>query len=291
MKRILLGLIISLFLILPVSAQNRKPVIRVDAFSFEGLGPQESQIIKTLFQSYLGNLGTLIYPDNQDPRAYSEEDEGFAGTGIIPDFTFSAQVVFDHNTRYVRVTVGDIRSGEISSFSSAYRTTGELILRSRAFMESILASGAPTETLSSVPGNAAYVSQEPAAEQINEQKIIGTWRGDQGIEIARLQRGGRGSAVLSSGVQMELIYTIADNTLYVTQNSANQERYYHPLPYPVARILTAEAEPMRWEFLLYDNGAVLRGIQIITAARYEGQKVLELVPNSARESAWVKTIR
>jgi hypothetical protein len=292
MKRILLGLILSLFLGLPVSAQNRKPVIRLDAFSFEGLGPQESQIIKTLFQSYLANLGTLIYPDSQDPQAYSEDDDGYAGTEVIPDFTFSAQVVFDRDTRYVRVMVGNVQSGEISSFSSAYRTTGELILRSRAFMESILVSGAPAaEALASVPGNAAYAPQEPAAEPINERKIIGTWRGDQGIEIARLQRGGRGSAVLSSGVRMELSYTIADNTLYVTQNSANQERYYHPLPYPVARILAAEAEPMRWEFLLYEDGAILRGIQIITAARYEGQQVLELVPNSARESVWVKTIR
>ncbi|MDR1411383.1 MAG: hypothetical protein LBI91_04170 [Spirochaetaceae bacterium] len=266
----------------------------MDAFSFEGLGPQESQIIKTLFQSYLGNLGTLIYPDNQGPQAYSEEDDGPGETEITPDFTFSAQVVFDQDARYVRVAVGNVRSGEISSFSSAYRTTGELILRSRAFMESILLPGIPVQdALPSAPGNAAYgaAPQEPQAELINERKIIGAWRGDLGIEIARLQRGGRGIAVLSSGIQMELSYTITDNTLFVTQISANQERYYHPLPYQVARILAANAEPMRWEFLLYDNGTVLRGIQISTAARYEGQTVLELVPNSARESAWVKTVR
>ncbi|MDR0452405.1 MAG: hypothetical protein LBH15_05130 [Treponema sp.] len=299
MKRIfLLGLTLGLFLNLPVFAQDSRPVIRMDAFSFEGLGPQESQIIRTLFQSYLSGLGTLVYPAVQFPQDYAEEDEdaGLAGTETFPDFTFSARVVFDRELRYLNVTVGNTRSGEISSFSSVYKTTGELILKSRAFMESVLASGVPLDASPGVAENAAYgagraASQEPRPEPISEGKIIGTWRGDQGIEIARLQRGGRGIAVLSSGARMELSYTIIGDTLFITQDSANQERYYHPLPYQVARALAAEAGPMRWEFLLYGNGTALRGIQITTAARYEGEKVLELIPNSARESGWTKTIR
>jgi hypothetical protein len=90
---------------------------------------------------------------------------------------------------------------------------------------------------------------------------------------------------------MELAYTIADNTLFIIQNSPNTERHYHPLPYPVARILAAGAEPMRWEFLLYDNGTSLKGIWIATTARYEGERVLELIPNSAREAGWTKVNR
>jgi hypothetical protein len=109
--------------------------------------------------------------------------------------------------------------------------------------------------------------------------------------MVRLRRDGRGMAILSSGAQMELSYTIADNTLSIIQNSPNHERHYHPLPYPVARVLAARADPMRWEFLLYDNGTTLRGIHISTTALYEGERVLELIPNSARESEWTRTGR
>jgi hypothetical protein len=297
MKRIfLLGLALSLFWSMPVFAQDEKPVIRVDSFSFEGLGIQESQIIETLFYSYLSSLGIPIYPAAQNPRARSGEDAGLAGMEIIPDFTFSVQVVLDRDFRLLKVTVGNIRSGEISSFSSAYKTTGELALKSRAFMESVLISGVPARRAAPlVTENAAYgmegALQGPKAEPLDERNIIGTWKGDWGIEMVRLQRGRRGVAILASGARMDFSYTIADNTLFITQSSANQERYYHPLPYHVARVLAAGAEPMRWEFLLYDNGTVLRGIRIATAARYEGQEVLELIPNSARESAWTKTTR
>ncbi|MDR2052917.1 MAG: hypothetical protein LBP80_05840 [Treponema sp.] len=298
MKKVFaLSLALSLVLIPPVFTQDEKPVIRVESFTFEGLGPQESQIIETLFQSYLSTLGTVVYPVSGDLESPPERDAGFFEAEIIPDFTFSARVVFDRDIRRLLVTVGDVQSGEISSFNAAYKTTGELVLKARAFMESVLIFGiqgpgpAPLIAENTAGGTERTGLQEIKAEPMNERRITGTWRGDHGIEMARLQPGGRGIAILSSGAQMELIYTIADNTLFITQNSANHERYYHPLPLSVARILAAQADPMRWEFLLYDNGATLRGIRISTAARYEGEEVLELIPNSARESGWTRPTR
>jgi hypothetical protein len=298
MKKVFLpGLVLCLFSLPSVFAQDEKPVIRVESFTFEGLGPQESQIIETLFQSYLNTLGTLVYPADDDPEVPPETRAGIFEAEIIPDFTFTARVIFDRDMRQLIVTVGNVHTGEISSFNSTYRTTGELVLRARAFMESVLTFGSPALGIAPlIAGNPArniegVELQEIKAEPMNERRITGTWRGDHGIEMVRLQQGGRGTAILSSGAQMELTYTIAYNTLFITQNSPNQERYYHPLPYQVARILAARAEPMRWEFLLYDKGTVLRGICVSTIARYEGEKVLELIPNSARESGWTRTTR
>jgi hypothetical protein len=108
------------------------------------------------------------------------------------------------------------------------------------------------------------------------------------VELVRLQRGGAGIAILSSGAQMALEYTIEDNTLKVTQRSPNTERFYHPLPYGVAKQLAAQAEPMRWELLLYEGGTSLRGIKTATAVRYERDTIIELLPASAREAEWVK---
>jgi hypothetical protein len=298
MKKVfLLGLLLNLLWAPPVFTQDKKPVIRVESFTFEGLGPHESQIIRTLFHSYLETLGTLVYPapggPDLPPEVFSQENAGISGAEIIPDFVFSARVIFDRDTRQLIVTVGNVQSGEISSFNSTYATTGELLLKARVFMESVLAAGAPAEGKASLiaEDTERTAPREIRAEPVSGEKIAGIWRGDHGIEMVRLRRDGQGLAVFSSGAQMELSYTIAGNTLFITQNSPNHERYYHPLPYRVAKVLADRADPMRWEFLLYDNGNTLRGTHISTAALYEGERVLELIPHSARESGWTRTGR
>jgi hypothetical protein len=129
------------------------------------------------------------------------------------------------------------------------------------------------------------------AARLTENGVIGTWRGDTGSELIRLRQRGRGVAFFSSGAQMDLIYTIEDNTLRVSQSSPNTERYYHPVPYAVARRLVTEAEPMRWELLLDEGGNILRGMKIATAVRYEGNTVLELLPGSARDAEWTRSSR
>jgi hypothetical protein len=294
MKRLFLIALVFLFS-LPAFAQDEKPLVKVESFTFEGLGPEESRIIETLFQSYLNTLGTLVYPMEIDGvEVLVRGGSVVSETEIVPDFTFSGRVIFDQDVRHLRVTISNTHTGDVSSFSSTYRTTGELVLKARAFVESALSVGnfnlTTLGTAASPPENAANNAAETAkAEPLSERSVTGMWRGDLGIELVRLQRDGRGIAVFSSGAQMPLIYRIRDNTLFISQNSPNTERYYHPAPYAVARILAAASEPMRWEFLLYDNGATLRGIRIITAARYEGDRVLELTPNSAQETEWAKT--
>jgi hypothetical protein len=287
---------------MPAFAQNGKPLVRVEPFRFEGLGPEESRIIETLFQSYLNTLGTLVYPMEIDGiEVLVRGGTLVPETEIMPDFSFSGRVTFNEEVRLLRVTIGNMHTGDISSFSSTYRTTGELVLKARAFVESALSLNFSTlGTAALIPENVADdtaplaagpLVREPRAEPLTERSITGSWRGDQGIELIRLLRGGQGIAIFSSGAQMPLAYTITDNTLFITQNSPNTERYYHPAPYAVARILAAGAEPMRWEFLLYENRTSLKGIHIVTAARYEGEKVLELIPNSARQAEWTKIIR
>jgi hypothetical protein len=125
-------------------------------------------------------------------------------------------------------------------------------------------------------------------EIITEAKILGTWRGDAGVEILRLQRGGTGIAILSSGAQMNLAYSIEDNTLKVTQISPNTERFYHPIPFEIARELRSRTEPWQYELFLYDGGTVLRGIKTFTGIRYEGNRVVELIPGSIRNAEWIR---
>jgi hypothetical protein len=48
---------------------------------------------------------------------------------------------------------------------------------------------------------------------------------------------------------------------------------------------------MRWEMLLFNNGALLRGIKVSTGVRYEGDRILEVLPHTAGIVEWTKAGR
>jgi hypothetical protein len=131
-----------------------------------------------------------------------------------------------------------------------------------------------------------------------EESIVGTWRGEPGIAMVRLRRGGQGIAVFSSGAQMNLLYSIEDNALTVVQDSPNTERYYQrqgassvTLPYLVARRLADEAKPMRWELSLYEKGTVLKGLKTVSVIRYDLGRILEITHGTIEEVEWMRAGR
>jgi hypothetical protein len=271
MKRgILLAGVFTLFFPAFLMADGEKPIVQVSPFIIEGLRFEEGRIIETLIYSYISAIGEV----HDSPNLANEASLTSAGRQI-PDYTFSASVIQDQDNRVLIMEIGRPRTGEVNTFTSMHRTTGELALKVRSIVES---------AFSGEPGPARTAE----AERLTETEISGAWRGDAGIEMIRLNQNGRGTAIFSSGAQMNLRYIIENNSLKVIQSSRNTERFYHPVPYPVARELAAEAEPMQWELWLFENGTVLKGIKVMTGVRYEGNRVLEILPGSASEAEWTK---
>jgi hypothetical protein len=87
---------------------------------------------------------------------------------------------------------------------------------------------------------------------------------------------------------MSIRYQIQDNTLYIVQHSPNSERYYHPVPYSIARQLVELAEPMSWELKLFGGGASLRGQKTATAVEYSGDTIINLHRGAVRAAEWTK---
>jgi hypothetical protein len=285
-------LVAAMVCLLPsfLAAEDKKPVVLFSPLNIEGISADEGRFIENLMLGYINTLGeVLTSPDYLDNAEYIRPltDER------IPDYTFSGRITRDKDGHILIIEVGMPGTGETVSFSSVHRNTGELILRVRSVVELAFTGGA-----------AAFMTSRTEkpditkGEPLSEGKIAGAWRGEPGIEMVRLQQGGRGLAVFSSGVRMDLSYSIENNTLKVVQDSPNTERYYQRLgdspatvPYAVAEQLVLEAEPMYWEFLLQENGMALRGIKIFTGVRYESETVLEIIPGTNREVEWTRTGR
>jgi hypothetical protein len=283
MKKKLPALFLFVFLpLLFLNPEEAKPVIKLNPLFIEGIGIEESRLIESLIQSYLSDIGEVInYFDatlSPDPFRAAGEDALNSWTRI-PDYTVTGTIHLDRDSRIFLLELSNTKTGETHSFTSIYKTTGELALKARSILESAFAAG----------GNEEEKNRDTDPEPLSETNIVGTWRGETGIEMIRLQRGGRGVAVFSSGAQMVLSYAIENNTLRIWQISPNSERFYYPLPYDAAQALAAGAEPMTWELSLYRGGTVLRGVKISTGLQFEGNQVANLLPGGdVRKVEWVK---
>jgi hypothetical protein len=283
MKRITLSFcFVSLLCFVRPGADDSSPLIELTPFVIDGLGPEETRFLSALIQSYVADIGEVALRYDPSP-AIAGGAGAFAlalGTEREPDFILSGSITVDQDSRILALKVVKTATGETVYHTSTHKTTTDLTLKVRSLVEAVFSAGL----------NGAF-NGEDQPELMTEGKILGTWRGDTGIAIVRLQRKGTGIAILSSGVQMNLAYRIENNTLRIFQISENTERFYHPMPYTIARELSVRAEPWQYEFFLYDNGATLRGIKIFTDVVYDDTRIMELIPGAVREAEWTKTSR
>jgi hypothetical protein len=266
-----------------IEAQESKPLIQLNPFSIEGIGDEESQLIVSLVQSYLSDIGQVVnyaVPSYQEGARESSRPALSPFSNSSADCTINGTIRMDRDGHIFLLEIINTKTGESYSVSSVYRSTGEMALKARSVLESAFATGG------------LDAERKPAArpERISEGMIIGTWKGEPGIEIIRLLQGGRGLAVFSSGAQMVLSYIIADNTLKIWQISPNSDRFYYPLPQHIAKQLAQGAEPILWELSLYQHGMVLGGVRLSTAVRTANDEVVELLPGGdIREVMWSKS--
>ncbi|GHT66002.1 hypothetical protein FACS1894110_08950 [Spirochaetia bacterium] len=263
-KRFFILVLSIVFFSFPLSAQGTEPTIHLLDLFIQGIGAEESRLIESLIRSYLSDFGEVIS---------STETQ-------IPDYTLTGSVYLERDSFIFMLEISKTVTGENASFTMTSKSIGELVLKARSLVETAFAVE---------PERAILQESQPL--DLKEAAVLGTWRGEPGIEMIRLQRMGQGLAIFSSGVQMALAWIIEDNILKIRQVSPNTERYYYPLPYGVARQLAADAEPILWELRLYDNGNALRGLKILTGVHYEEEVVTELIPKEMQNIEWTRSGR
>ena len=250
--------------------QETRAVILFTPFVNHGLGTEEARFIESLVQAHVSELGQVIFfVDDINPGA------------PVPDFILSGRLYMERSSRGFELVVQDTRSNEVFKSATRHRSSGDLVLRTRSLVESVFRNHTQAE-------RGLAVNEMGEAEIISERSILGTWRGETGIEIIRLQAGGRGMAFFSSGAQMALSHSIEDNTLFVWQNSPNNELFYHHLPQGIARQLALEALPMRWELQQFSGGTQLAGIKISSDVRAIEAVVPEIIPETVRNTVWTR---
>jgi hypothetical protein len=265
---------------LPVEGEESRLLISIAPFTVEGPGVEESFLIESLIRSYLSDFGDVVNPTGSGGALESFAE--MAGISPVsparnPDYILSGSIYLDRDSRIFTLEIVKTATGEISSSITVHRTTGELLLKARSLVEAIFS-----------PGGREKRREESRPEPMTEQGVLGAWRGEPGIEMVLLYPGGRGLALFSSGAQMLLSYRIEHDTLRLRQNSPNMERfYYYYLSAPSqARRLAGDAEPMRWDLQLYEQGGMLRGNRTFSGFDEEGGAP---VPGLTQPVEWKRT--
>jgi hypothetical protein len=260
-----------------ISSQDARPVIRFSPFYTKGVGIEESRFVETLVQSYLSEFGSVVnFFDSSMPEGWTK----------APDYVISGSIYLETEDRIFTLEFHNTSTGETLSSTTVHHTASDMVLKARTLVENLMPGKAAEKALT-----VNIESESPGInnpEPISERDVIGAWKGETGVEMIRLQQDGRGVAFFSSGARMNLTYTIENNTLKVRQASPNTERFYYPLPYGVAKQLSAEAGPMAWELFMYSGGTHLKGLRISTEAKVEGNMLVELMPDTETKTEWTR---
>jgi hypothetical protein len=261
-----------------LGAQDDKTVFKLQPLEADETSIEEARLLETIIYSYFSDFSDkrdfiILPPDSADSGgidpAYFERAEN-------PDYIVSCSLYPENDTHVFELVVSDADSREISRQTAKYKTTKDIALN----MHTIVSAAFEWH------GDAGDEPEAPDAGLINDENILGLWRGDMGIKLIRILPDGKAFAFFTSGVNMMLSYRIENNALNLSQISPNNENYYYPLPLPIAKVLAKEAEPMRWEFMLYENESLLKGNRIETTVEFEDYEKIVIRHNSIKKSEW-----
>ena len=219
----------------------------------------------------------ILLPDNV-PEIWSESpvpSDDISGENA-PDYFIETSLYPENDNFVFELVVSDSSSRELSRQTGRYKTMKDIALNIHNIVD------AAFEWRS----DSGETPLPPDAETIVPEKLFGLWSGDTGIKLIRILPGGKAFAFFASGVNMMLSYKIENNTLIITQISPNNENFYYPLPLPIAKILVKEAEPIQWEFMLYEYENLLRGSRTETTVEFEDYEKIVIRHNSISKSEW-----
>ncbi|MDR2343678.1 MAG: hypothetical protein LBD86_04015 [Spirochaetaceae bacterium] len=262
-----------------LQAQDDRAVFKIQPLEAEGTSPEEARLLESLIYSYFSDKSDVIIllPEGGPAGGIPYETD--------PDYFIKTSLYPEDDACVFELVVSDAYSRELSRQTARYKTTKDIALNMHNIVNAAFEwRDDPAELSGEAP-------EPPDAELIVPEKLFGLWSGDTGIKLIKILPDGKAFAFFASGVNMMLSYKIENNTLNITQISPNNENFYYPLPLPMAKILVNEAEPMRWEFMLYENENLLRGSRIETTVEFEDYEKIVIRHNSVRKSEWNKLPR
>lgn len=184
--------------------------------------------------------------------------------------------------------------------SRVYENSNRILLESRMLVRDLfdqsVALPDPAEVPSSGdgPGTTAGSSGQAAVPDASQlvsvrslDSLAGSWRGEEGIEKVMLLRGGRGVAILTSGISISLELYLSSGDLVIRQKGLANPRQFIELSDSVAKQAAVIAPPLEWRFLITADQKTLQGIKKTVNVKNDGKNILTM-EGIVLETRWVR---
>lgn len=258
-----------------------------------------------------------VYPFNSDPNlqyiahtandllfAYLREERkvivvdqrGTSSSTGIDDFDFQLKGNISNNTNkeiLLELLITDNKNNIIRTIIKVYENSNKLFLEVRSLVKELI-DFALQQSLSSnaiVNENQKQETQSPKIELFeivtNIDSLTGTWKAENDIEKVMILRGGRGVAILTSGVSISLQFDVQDGVIIVKQISPLSARQFTDIPSHIVQKALVNINPTEWVLYKIKGKTILEGVKKTIGINHDGNNILEIYTREI-STEWIK---
>ncbi|AIN94713.1 TP0183 family DNA metabolism protein [Treponema putidum] len=204
------------------------------------------------------------------------------------DYVFAGKVTGLENGIQLELMLKNASDDITRRISKIYQSVNLILLDSRVLVSDIFDKSV---NLSEAYNSEDITSNDNNNEEVGEVKNIdilsGSWQGEEGIERVEIMRGGRGIALLSSGITILLQIKVNDGYLTINQSGKPSSRQFINLPDEIAKKAAETGKTPSWKFLVSANNKILVGEKIDIEIVYHGSNLVS-VNEVIKKVRWVK---
>lgn len=268
-KRMTISLICTIWLVgVTLPSASALPTVNVYRLQENGVPNHLGAIINDLIFSFVSELKSYAIVDFHT-ELVPEDDHDIA----LCDYVFYGSISMLPSGIRLKLVLQDQASKITRIIEKVYPTSNKILLESRVlvrdiFDQSIKLPDAHTEQI--------RVHDENFYPIDNLNALAGTWKGEEGIEKIIFLRGGRGIAVLTSGVSLQLDLRLHNGHLIVRQKGIPVARQFTNLPDTIAEKAVHMVPPPEWSFLISEDKKILSGVKQDSIIKNNGVEIVSV---------------
>lgn len=245
-----------------------EPSVGVFKLEYKNISEQTATTISNAIFIFIKELKKYDIIDMRSSSSNENDDQ------TAFNYVFAGRVTGLENGIQLELMLKNSSDEITRRISKIYPSVNLILLDSRILVSDIFDK--------SVNLSEAYKLEAPdekddeLGEVTSIDSLSGSWQGETGVERVEIMRGGRGIALLSSGITILLQFKIEEGSLIITQSGRVYPRQFVNLPDEIAKKTAEMGKTPSWKFLVSSNNKILIGEKTDIEVVYTGNTIISV---------------
>ncbi|UTC82409.1 TP0183 family DNA metabolism protein [Treponema denticola] len=202
------------------------------------------------------------------------------------DYVFAGKITGLENGIQLELMLKNSSDKITRRISKIYQSVNLILLDSRVLVSDIFDKSVNLSVTYN-PEDSDPKEDAEVEEVKNIDILSGSWQGEEGLERVELMRGGRGIALLSSGITILLQIRVHEGYLTINQSGKPLPRQFINLPDEIAKKAAEMGKTPSWKFLVSADNKILVGEKTDIEIVYHGNTLVS-VNEVIKKVRWIK---